>query len=62
MQPFDDLHRHYRPAALIARSFAGGDVTEMLDWLQPQRDANSQYSDADLNTFAALGVKRPPGS
>lgn len=62
MQPFDDLHRYYRPAALIARSFSGGDVTEMLNWLQPQQTEDSRYSDADMRTFAAFGMKRPPRS
>lgn len=62
MHPFDDLHRFHRPAALIARSMAGSDIDQMLEWLHPQYNSekDSEYSDADLNTFKALGVKKPP--
>lgn len=52
-QPFDDLHRYYRPAALVAVSMAGGDVTEKLEWLQPRQEADS----ADVKTLAAFGFK-----
>lgn len=61
MQPFDDLHRFHRPAALVARSFGGADIADLLEWLQPQ-PKDELYSDADLNTFKALGIKRPPRS
>lgn len=61
MQPFDDLHRYHRPAALIARSFSGADISNLLEWLQPQVE-DTQYSEADLNTFKAFGMKRPPRS
>lgn len=57
-QPFDDLHRYHRPAALIARSMWGGDVDKMLDWLAPPVE-NDEYSAADLATLKAFGVKPP---
>jgi hypothetical protein len=60
ISPFDDMHRHYRPAALIARSMSGGDVSEMLEWLQPREAENEGYSDADIQTFKALGMSKPP--
>lgn len=56
--PFDDLHRYHRPAALVSMSMAGGDIQEILDWLQPPAWA-SDYSDADLRTLRAFGL-RPP--
>jgi len=59
MSPFDDLHRFYRPAALIARSFSGGDISDLLEWLQP-RPASKEWSQADINTFKAFGAKAPP--
>lgn len=65
ISPFDDMHRHYRPAALIARSMSGGDVSEMLEWLQPREAieaSESGYSEADLNTFKAFGMKPPKRS
>jgi hypothetical protein len=61
MQPFDDLHRYHRPAALVARSFSGADIGDLLEWLQPQVE-DKQYSEADLKTFKAFGMKRPPRS
>ena len=62
MHPFDDLHRFHRPAALIARSMNGADIEGMLEWLHPQYNTQNDrdYSDADLNTFKALGIKQPP--
>ncbi len=64
MHPFDDLHRFHRPAALIARSMSGADIENMLDWLHPQYNdaAESEFSDADMNTFKALGIKPPKRS
>lgn len=56
--PFDDLHRYHRPAALVSVSMAGGEVSDKLEWLQPSR-ANAEYSDADMATFKAFGVKPP---
>lgn len=58
MSPFDDLHRFHRPAALIARSFSGGDVGDLLEWLQP-RPETKDWNQSDLNTFKALGIKPP---
>jgi hypothetical protein len=58
MAPFDDLHRHHRPAALIARSFSGGDITDLLEWLQPRAESKD-WNQADINTFKALGAKPP---
>ena len=62
MHPFDDLHRYHRPAALVARTMAGGDIESMLEWLHPQYndDKDSEFSEADLKTFKALGMDRPP--
>ena len=59
LYPFDDYHRFYRPAALIASSF-GGEVQPKLDWLQPEPAPTGQYSSADLATFKALGMPTPP--
>ena len=56
-EPFDDFHRFYRPAALIA-SARGGDVQPLLDWLQPPPDDGRTGADRDL--FKAAGVT-PPG-
>lgn len=54
LYPFDDMHRFYRPAALVSQSMAGGDMQEKLDWLQPD-PRNAGMSDADLRTLRALG-------
>jgi len=62
--PFDDLHRYQRPAALLAQVQVGGDFAARLDWLaggsglQPEqpRQLAGQSSEADLRTFAALGL------
>ena len=65
INPFDDMHRHYRPAALIARSMSGAEIEPMLEWLQPREvieAAESGYSEADLNTFKAFGMKPPKRS
>jgi hypothetical protein len=57
--PFDDYHRYYRPAAHIAHSMAGGDIDLRLAWLERRPAAPSGYSDADLATMRAFGVKPP---
>mgnify|MGYP007032612216 CR=1 FL=1 len=58
--PFDDYHRNYRPAALIARSMAGAEIDSLLEWLQPTpKDSESEFSAADMATFKAFGVKPP---
>lgn len=55
--PFDDYHRHHRPAALIARSQGGGKIDDLLDWLQPPA-WQDELSDADISTLKALGISR----
>lgn len=63
--PFDDLHRYHRPAALISHSASGGGGSDLLEqrlnWLQPDPGSMSGlYTDADMATFRAFGMK-PPG-
>lgn len=60
-RPFDDYHRLYRPAALVARSMSGAEMGDLLEWLQPkpQPDYYSEYSEADMVTFKAFGVTPP---
>lgn len=58
--PFDDYHRHYRPAALIAKSMSGGEIINLLEWLQPPpKVTDGEYSEADLATFKAFGMTPP---
>jgi hypothetical protein len=57
LYPFDDYHRHYRPTALMAATF-GGDAVKALEWLQPEPVPDG-FSDADLRTFKAFGIKPP---
>lgn len=59
--PFDDFNRYHRPAALVAQSIAGGEIEDKLNWLQPQpKDRGTEnFSEADMNTFKAFGVKPP---
>ena len=52
--PFDDYHRPHRPAVLVAAS-NGADMRKALDWLQPD-PAYSGFSEAEINTFKALGI------
>jgi len=61
MFPLDDMHRIYRPAALIAQSMGGGDIQPRLDWLAPEPglDDDDGWSAADKATFKAFGVKPP---
>lgn len=54
--PFDDAHRYHRPAALIATKIAGGDVQQLLDWLQPP-EVPEEMSDVDLSVLRAFGIK-----
>ncbi len=56
--PFDDYHRFYRPAAHIARAMAGGEIEDHLAWLE-KRVVSASYSDADLQTMKAFGMKPP---
>lgn len=52
-QPFDDLHRFHRPAAMVASAMSGK-YQERLDFLQPP----TRRSEADLNTMRAFGFSR----
>jgi len=56
------MHRYHRPAALISRSMSGGEIAPMLEWLQPDYSdkQDSEFSEADLQTFKALGLEKPP--
>lgn len=59
MHPFDDLHRYYRPAALISRSMNGAEVEVLLEWLQPKQvevEGVEGFSEADIRTMKALGM------
>lgn len=56
--PFDDFHRFYRPAAMTAGAMGGADPKDLLRWLQPD-PAEDGWDEADLNTFAAFGMKPP---
>ena len=66
LHPFDSRSLHHRPAALIAASNLKdgmGKLDDLLEWLDPaERTAAlaEGWSEADLNTFKALGVKPPP--
>lgn len=59
LSPFDDLHRFHRPAAIIAHSMAGTEISKLLEFLRPPLVENG-YSSADLATLGALGAI-PPG-
>ncbi len=52
-QPFDDLHRFHRPAALVATSF-GGELKSRLDFLT--RPIQTAEEDADDVTLRAFGL------
>jgi len=60
--PFDDFHRYHRPAAYIASAQVIRDrpaaIDSALEWLQPEPIAGD-WSEADLRTMKALGVKPP---
>jgi len=53
--PFDDLHRYYRPAAMIASAMGGGSTSDRVEWLQP---SPFQHTAADLQTLRAFGITR----
>jgi hypothetical protein len=57
MFPFDDLHRFHRPAALIALSMSGGEISDKLDWLAPDpREAGMTQADrATIRAMRKLG-------
>jgi hypothetical protein len=61
LRPFDDMHRYYRPAALVSSSFSGGkQVQERLDWLLDNAQAfvRPEHTAADRQLFAAMGIKK----
>lgn len=60
--PFDDRHRYYRPAVLVAGALGGGqDVAETrMEWLQPSDDGSFGTS-ADRDLFRAGGVRSRKG-
>lgn len=58
LYPFDDMHRFYRPAALVAGALGGGGPQAMRDrlqWLQPDPRTDGM-SEADMNTLRAFGI------
>jgi hypothetical protein len=57
-EPFDDYHRYHRPAALIALRMAGGNIGDLLDWLQPPPPTG--HTSADMDLFKAAGIRPPP--
>lgn len=58
LHPFDDLHRFHRPASLIANSASPGrPIADLQDWLESP--ARGNYSEADMATLRAFGVKPP---
>jgi hypothetical protein len=53
--PFDDFHRYHRPAALVAHSMGGGDISKKLEWLQPEPIPEGMTL-ADFETMKAFGI------
>lgn len=60
LYPFDDFHRFYRPAALVAQAMGGGDIQPRLQWLQPD-PASAGMNDADMTTLKAFGFTGKAG-
>lgn len=58
--PFDDHNRYHRPAAAVA-SAMGADFSAVLGALSPEATMPG-YTDAELNTFRAFGMKPPARS
>jgi hypothetical protein len=60
--PFDDDARYYRPFAMLAQLLSSGDVKyeDAYRWAKRKADPAGNWSNADMSTFAALGLK-PPG-
>jgi len=57
--PFDDHHRYYRPAALVASAPFGIDLGEALAWLARETPPEKGYSEAELSVFRTFGVTPP---
>lgn len=57
--PFDDRHRYHRPAALIASHGQPAPLQSFLEWLEPD-PATAGFSNADMNTLQAFGLRPPP--
>ncbi len=55
--PFDDYHRFYRPAAMVAHSMSGADLDDLLGWLERRPAPN--ISAVEQNMLKALGMKPP---
>lgn len=60
LNPFDDLHRYHRPAALIASRVGNAKVQAMLDFLNPER--GGELNDTDLAVMKAFGFERKGGA
>ena len=56
--PIDDFHRIYRPTALLAAIHTDGNARKHLDWLCPE-PVIPGYTEADMSTFRAFGIKPP---
>jgi len=65
--PFDDEARYLRPAARLLHAQIGGSFEEHLRWMRRKIDVETVappapeggWSQADLNTFKALGAVIP---
>jgi len=60
IHPFDDFHRYYRPAALLASLHATQQNTALkaaLDFLQPNPLA-AHLNETDRRTLTAFGLNR----
>jgi len=56
-QPFDDLHRFHRPAALVAAAF-GGDLKAGVEFLtRPIQTAEESADEATLKAFGLGKLK-----
>jgi hypothetical protein len=54
--PFDDLHRYYRPAALVYAAM-GGKAEAGIEYLQPEI-YSGEFDQADINVLKAFGIKK----
>ncbi len=59
LHPFDDRHRYYRPAALLASLKPNHEyaLQDVLDWLEPDPKV-AGLSSADMNTLKAFGLRK----